>query len=413
MESPFPPQLSLAPSNQAGASASASAASPPGPVGLSSDAAPSSSEPRQPRKRARTAVAEDDAHERTYERMSPSDEGAAGQCETRAVLQPRGLYERSNGLRAGSARRVAKERAQQGSERLEWMRRSANDGGVCEPVDKRRRLVADSLGDAAEASHYDSTNGADRQTADFLRPPPLLPIPDCLNASAAIRPLTSPHIGAFPTALAAAQSAEAESSSSLPPPASPLLPPRSAIPAQLPFGTPAHSQSRAASPAYPRPRRRAYSLPGCAVDVCASKVSPTGSPSVASPAPHTPRRRQRPTVSTDFERSRRSLAPGLASPPQTRASFPLAQLDPLALHDAHSGAFNKEVSPRSLARISLVPPITRATLRELDLGEIMRNPQLRHDVVFDPNLMFRPNYDGERCVVVLLSRIRPFPPRRD
>ncbi|GEM10180.1 T-complex protein 11 [Rhodotorula toruloides] len=26
----------------------------------------------------------------------------------------------------------------------------------------------------------------------------------------------------------------------------------------------------------------------------------------------------------------------------------------------------------------------------------MRNPQLRHDVVFDPNLMFRPNYDGER-----------------
>ncbi|GJN92812.1 hypothetical protein Rhopal_005850-T1 [Rhodotorula paludigena] len=256
MESPFPPQLTLAPSNQASASASASAASPPGSACLSSDAAPSSSEPRQPRKRARTAVAEDEARERAFERAPSSDEGAAGQCETRAVLRPRGLYERSNGVRAGSARRVAKERAQQGSERLEWMRRSANDGDVCEPVDKRRRLVADSLGDAAEASHYDSTNGADRQTADFLRPPPLLPIPDCRNASTA--------------------------------------------------------------------------------------------------------------------------------------------LDPLALHDAHSEALSKEVSPRSLARISLVPPITRATLRELDLGEIMRNPQLRHDVVFDPNLMFRPNYDGER-----------------
>lgn len=42
------------------------------------------------------------------------------------------------------------------------------------------------------------------------------------------------------------------------------------------------------------------------------------------------------------------------------------------------------------------PPITKATLRELDLHEILRNPQLRHDSVFDPNLMFRPNYDGER-----------------
>ncbi|GAA5906609.1 Sok1p [Sporobolomyces salmoneus] len=45
---------------------------------------------------------------------------------------------------------------------------------------------------------------------------------------------------------------------------------------------------------------------------------------------------------------------------------------------------------------SLTPPISRNTLRELDLQEVMRNAQLRHDVVFDPNLMFRPNFDGER-----------------
>lgn len=42
------------------------------------------------------------------------------------------------------------------------------------------------------------------------------------------------------------------------------------------------------------------------------------------------------------------------------------------------------------------PPITRHTLRELDLFEILKNPQLRHDVVFDPNVQFRPNFDGER-----------------
>ncbi|PWZ01977.1 hypothetical protein BCV70DRAFT_225303 [Testicularia cyperi] len=45
---------------------------------------------------------------------------------------------------------------------------------------------------------------------------------------------------------------------------------------------------------------------------------------------------------------------------------------------------------------SLHPPITRHTLRELDLFEILKNPQLRHDVVFDPNVQFRPNFDGER-----------------
>lgn len=43
-----------------------------------------------------------------------------------------------------------------------------------------------------------------------------------------------------------------------------------------------------------------------------------------------------------------------------------------------------------------VPPVTLATLRELDLNEIYRNPKLRHDVVFDSQLHFRPNLDGSR-----------------
>ncbi|KAJ1023689.1 hypothetical protein NDA18_004673 [Ustilago nuda] len=51
---------------------------------------------------------------------------------------------------------------------------------------------------------------------------------------------------------------------------------------------------------------------------------------------------------------------------------------------------------RSIFTPTLHPPITRHTLRELDLFEILKNPQLRHDVVFDPNVQFRPNFDGER-----------------
>lgn len=43
-----------------------------------------------------------------------------------------------------------------------------------------------------------------------------------------------------------------------------------------------------------------------------------------------------------------------------------------------------------------LPPINLQCLREIDLSEIVKNPQLRHDIVFDPLLQFRPNLDGER-----------------
>ncbi|KAL7274044.1 Protein SOSEKI 1 [Rhizina undulata] len=43
-----------------------------------------------------------------------------------------------------------------------------------------------------------------------------------------------------------------------------------------------------------------------------------------------------------------------------------------------------------------LPPVTPGTLRELELHEIYRNPKLRHDVVFDSQLHFRPNLDGAR-----------------
>jgi hypothetical protein len=45
---------------------------------------------------------------------------------------------------------------------------------------------------------------------------------------------------------------------------------------------------------------------------------------------------------------------------------------------------------------SLEPPVTKATLSELDVPRIVFNPKLRHDVNFDPELHFRPNLDGEK-----------------
>lgn len=46
--------------------------------------------------------------------------------------------------------------------------------------------------------------------------------------------------------------------------------------------------------------------------------------------------------------------------------------------------------------VDLLPPVNTTSLREIDLQEIFKNPQLRHDIVFDPQLQFRPNLDGER-----------------
>lgn len=46
----------------------------------------------------------------------------------------------------------------------------------------------------------------------------------------------------------------------------------------------------------------------------------------------------------------------------------------------------------------ILPPINLQCLKEIDLQEMVKNPQLRHDIVFDPLLQFRPNLDGERGI---------------
>ncbi|KAI0392446.1 camp-mediated signaling protein Sok1 [Xylariaceae sp. FL0594] len=52
-------------------------------------------------------------------------------------------------------------------------------------------------------------------------------------------------------------------------------------------------------------------------------------------------------------------------------------------------------SPEPATR-PLEPPVTKATLSELDVAKIIHNPKLRHDINFDPELHFRPNLDGEK-----------------
>lgn len=54
-----------------------------------------------------------------------------------------------------------------------------------------------------------------------------------------------------------------------------------------------------------------------------------------------------------------------------------------------------EVQPHK-GTIPPLPPINLQLLKEIDLYEILKNPQLRHDILFDPQLQFRPNLDGER-----------------
>lgn len=47
---------------------------------------------------------------------------------------------------------------------------------------------------------------------------------------------------------------------------------------------------------------------------------------------------------------------------------------------------------------SIDPPVTKASLGELDLGRISSDPKLRHDVNFDHEVSFRPNLQGEAGV---------------
>ncbi|KZT40600.1 Tcp11-domain-containing protein [Sistotremastrum suecicum HHB10207 ss-3] len=86
---------------------------------------------------------------------------------------------------------------------------------------------------------------------------------------------------------------------------------------------------------------------------------------------------------------------------QSSASVPSASSFPLPIASSHYPALRSGTSsPITFARTSCypsletVPPlqplINREALKELDLEAILRNPQLRHDLLFDPGLQFQP-----------------------
>lgn len=127
----------------------------------------------------------------------------------------------------------------------------------------------------------------------------------------------------------------------------------------------------------------------------------------------------RPTESTTP--SVRPSTPGVDSPMPSRSSHPSKETSQVSIRapdqarSSHNEAPSRKaksvriLSPVPLSRLGpsqpvtlpppLTLPITRDTLRELDLFEIFKNPQLRHDIVFDPHLQFRPNFDGERGLI--------------
>ena len=63
---------------------------------------------------------------------------------------------------------------------------------------------------------------------------------------------------------------------------------------------------------------------------------------------------------------------------------------------AQGGAALSPVQLQQAQRQLLMPPVNLQSMHEIDLHEVLKNPQLRHDILFDPQLQFRPNLDGER-----------------
>lgn len=422
MESPCPPpqrRSSLSQANPAPAvgpapspstSSPASAGSQPTPV--ASTSATASAEPRQQqqqqRKRPLSAVAAAEGAG-DLECGVEADRAAAALAGHREVGAGGGLSVPQEG--PGSATR---RRAQ--SQRAVWVARSVREGGgsgsasarglddALRPREKRRRVEEDVDENecAAQAGHRAARpSGTRRRRLSHLSSSLLIePAYGCATAPplACISP--SLYLGVFPTPFAAVDAPEP--SSTQPPAPSPRLAPPSARPAQGAFPVSSIDMSTSVSP---RPRRRANSLPLPGQHSPSSSSSQrslapisTSFPSALPPVPASPLVDQGRCSGGTAERQRRSLAPSACDSPSSAPAL-LTQDDLIKFHAGRIHCAHDETACGEFSAVSLAPPVTRATLRELDLHEIMRNPQLRHDVVFDPNLMFRPNYDGQRCVV--------------
>ncbi|KDQ62422.1 hypothetical protein JAAARDRAFT_30329 [Jaapia argillacea MUCL 33604] len=123
------------------------------------------------------------------------------------------------------------------------------------------------------------------------------------------------------------------------------------------------------------------------------RVDIAGSPPV-SPSRRSPRKRLPPSPHRSALRRRRMGdlqdmgLPRSGSPGPTFGSLLRKDID--SFDPSHHQSPTLNLDPASPHIPSPFPLVNRETLKELDLEAILRNPQLRHDLMFDPNLQFRP-----------------------
>ena len=87
--------------------------------------------------------------------------------------------------------------------------------------------------------------------------------------------------------------------------------------------------------------------------------------------------------------------PTLGSPREQRILMPESLRSFLTIQRMH-GLHLRPVHVEHLWSANLDPPITKASLSELELVRIINDPKLRHDLNFEREVSFRPNMCGDR-----------------
>ncbi|KAL1842309.1 hypothetical protein VTJ49DRAFT_5590 [Mycothermus thermophilus] len=138
-------------------------------------------------------------------------------------------------------------------------------------------------------------------------------------------------------------------------------------------------------------------------DTAPEKRSPPAetTPETQSTPQDLPRGSRKLSQSRASQRDARTVAspPSLSRNPSTCSNNPRPQAEYLTACTSvpeQRPIQSPAPQPRILTNVPLEPPVTRATLSELDVQKIVHNPKLRHDINFDPDLHFRPNLDGEK-----------------
>jgi len=415
METPYSSQVSLPPSTSNSTSPSASSSSASSclaSVNPSYDA--KADELRHSRKR----TASEDEIERKEGESSVEDFEGSGH-EGRSA-RPRAMLRRSRTVQQVERSQIATLRARRASTALTEQEWSTNAG--CEErllseeesaeeqrMVKRRKMSEVTAIEEVQAREEGiapvqkllSPTSSFVDDSSSLIPPPLVPIPSTSKLST--RSCSLPFIEVCSSSSTLSTS-----------PAQPFNPETSYFPTAVPRAPSPQEHSNPSlrssptSTAPPPRRPRANSLPTFSPSSRFQSSSFSSTSTSRPMSPRTPEHREQFVKFYDSKekRARRHRPePVQASPipsyryrhseQRTPAPRLLSQSELLLAHSSSLASRGFEVKS-TLAPTSLVPPISKSTLRELDLNEVLRNAQLRHDVVFDPNLAFRPNFDGEK-----------------